>query len=80
MRTQRSRQWFRPVSESALVALTANQYSANFFKSACSCDDPRSVEPRWIVSNVLVVPAFQLCDPIVLLIEMKSHNVSLSHL
>ncbi len=37
---------------------------------------PRAVLPGWIVSDVLIVPALQLRDPMSFLILMKSDNAS----
>ena len=62
-----------------MIALPARQSSAQLLGSAFRCDDPWPAGPGRIVANVLVVPAFELCDPITLFIDMETNYVSLSH-
>lgn len=48
------------------------QLRANPSNAAVWCDDPGTITPGWIVSDVLPMAAFQICDPVALFILMEA--------
>ena len=49
---------------------------ADVFQLTFRCRDPMSVSPRWIVANVLLVPAFEVSNPVEAFIQVKADNFS----
>ena len=37
---------------------------------------PRPIHPRWVMPNMLVVPAFELCDPLSLMVLVIAGNTT----
>jgi hypothetical protein len=52
------------------------QFMANVFSSTLGCRHPMAIRPRWIMSDVLVMPAIEFGYPIQIIIQMKSNNFS----
>jgi len=61
-----------------LVALSASEFTTENTLATFGCCSPRPVCPRRIVAHMLVVPAFELGDPMTLLVLMKADD-SLVH-
>jgi hypothetical protein len=60
-----------PIPRRTLIALPAGQHAAEDSIAALGGGCPRSVRPRWVVANMLVVTAFELGDPVMLGVLMK---------
>ena len=67
-----------PVARCTLVALSASQHTTEDTVPPFGCGDPRTIDPWWVMPDVLVVAALKLSNPVVLLVSMKAHN-SLIH-
>ena len=67
-----------PISGCPLVALPASQHMTKNTVAAFPFDRPGSIRPRWVMAHMLVVPAFELGDPITHFVLMKADN-SLVH-
>lgn len=57
-----------------MIALLASENSSKTIGTALWCDNPRTIRPWWIVSNVLVVTALELRHPMLLFILMKADD------
>src|SRR5438477_9197920 len=65
---------YKPVARRTLVALSASQHTAKGTVPTFGCRDPRTIDPWWVMPDVLVVAAFELSNPVVLLILMKAND------
>jgi hypothetical protein len=57
-----------------LIALLASENSSKKIGTALWRDNPRTISPWWIVSNVLVVTALEFRNPMLLFILMKADD------
>jgi len=65
------------VSWCAAIAFSAIQLTTDKFCTALQRHDPGPVDPRRIMSYMLVVAAFKLCHPMLFLILVKTRNTLL---
>ncbi len=63
---------YTPLYVARSNALQADQLIAKVLRAALFGDDPRPVNPRWIVPHVLRVTALQIRDPVAILVLMKA--------
>lgn len=57
-----------------MIALLAREHLSKNIGTALWRDNPRTIGPWWIVSNVLVVTALELRHPMLLFILMKADD------
>src|SRR5690349_17199924 len=78
MRSRASTVRARPrIRRRADVALSAGKHATERRSAAFRRHDPRPVGPRRIVAHVLVVPALQLGDPMLLAVAVKADDAPL---
>ena len=53
-----------------LVALPAIEHFAEFAVAAFLRCDPRTVDPRRLMTDMLLMPTFEFSDPVVLVVDM----------
>ena len=57
-----------------MVALLAIEFRAHCSLSPFNCLGPRSIEPRWIVADMLIVTTRQLSNPVLMVVQMEAGN------
>jgi hypothetical protein len=60
-----------------MITLATREYLAQGRTATRSRDDPGTIGPRWIVSHMLVVPAFELSNPVLLVVLVKADDALL---
>lgn len=67
----------KAIRRSAGVAFLAVERPAEHSVAALWGDHPGAIDPRWFVAHMLIMPAFELGDPVPLVVPMKTDDVLL---
>ena len=70
--------WLRqPIARCPLIAFSTGEHLTQGAVPASYRGDPRAARPRWIVAHVLVVPAFELSYPVLLVVLVEADDALL---
>ena len=61
---------------SGRVAFPAVERSTERSRAPRRGGDPQPIHPRWVVTYVLLMAALELCDPVTLIVLVKSRDAS----